>query len=98
VLDAARQLSLLDADEYPTGPASEISGPDEMYIPTSQIRIERDPAAPWHRRGAIATKTACGLTYAAAFTREYELRGSLCEHCFTSHERWLVDHPEDLES
>lgn len=87
---AALQLS----PEYLTGPEPELTGPDEMYVPTTQIRIV--PDGEWHRRSAIATETACGLTYGAAAAREYQLAGELCRHCFTPRELYLALHPEDL--
>jgi hypothetical protein len=88
---AARQLEV----RLIAGPAAEVSGPDDMSFPTTQIQIA--PESEWHRRSAIATETACGLVYAACFVREYELAGELCPHCFTPRERWLALHPEDLE-
>jgi hypothetical protein len=91
MLGAALQLY---GDDLTSGPAAEISGPDEMYVPTTQIRTR--PGGPWHRRSAIATETACGEEYAACVPREYELEGELCPHCFTIRERWLAKHPSDL--
>lgn len=84
----------LQSAEYSTGPEPECCGTDDMYVPTTQIRIVPDGS--WHRRSAISTETACGLMYAAAIAREYELRGDLCPFCFTARERWLATHPEDL--
>lgn len=103
MFDAARHLER----EYLDGPAAEISGPETMYIPTTQIRLAvqlRDhrgrtvapPMAdgPWHRRSAIDTETACGVPYGACFSREYELVGELCPHCFTERERELAQNPD----
>lgn len=73
---------------------AELSGPDEMYVPTTQIRIQ--PRGCWHRRSAIATETACGLPYFACASREYELSEDLCPMCFTIRERWLAAHPDDV--
>ncbi|HEY1554780.1 MAG TPA: hypothetical protein VGF94_08100 [Kofleriaceae bacterium] len=78
-----------------SGPAAEITGPDEMYVPTTQICIEPDGS--WHRRSAVPIETACGLEYAAALVREYELSGDLCKQCFTPRERWLAEHPDEID-
>jgi hypothetical protein len=88
---AAKSFDLHLVDE----PSAELSGSDDMYIPTTQIQIR--PDGPWHRRSAIATETACGLSYAACTSREYELAGCLCKHCFTLRELWLAAHPDEIE-
>lgn len=74
---------------------AETRGPDDMYIPTTQIQIV--PNGDWHRRSAIDEETACGERYAASFTREYELCGPLCSKCFSERERFLAEHPDELE-
>lgn len=74
--------------EYMDGPRAELAGSDDMYIPTTQIRIAPDGC--WHRRSSIPSETACGASYAVAAVREYELTGELCVHCFTRRERQLA--------
>lgn len=91
MLTAAR---LLEPEYVIDGPAGEVTGPDSMYVPTTQIRLT--PDSPWHRRSAIATETACGISYGAAFVREYELTGELCPHCFTPREHHLAQHPDEI--
>lgn len=73
-------------------PQSEIVGSDDMYIPTTQIRIKVD--GEWHRRGPIPAETACGKTYRWCASREYQLKDDLCEECSTPRERFLLKHPE----
>jgi hypothetical protein len=92
MVTAARAISV---ELLPHGPHPELTGADDMYIPTTQIRIVPDGA--WHRRSAIATETACGADYFACAVRDYELVGELCPRCFTPRERWLATHPEDLK-
>ena len=69
-------------------PCAELRGTEDMYIPTTQVRIL--PGGEWHRRGPIKTETACGEEYFACATREYELTGRLCRHCFTPRELALA--------
>lgn len=69
-------------------PCAELVGTDDMYIPTTQVRIE--PDGEWHRRGPVATETACGLTYFSCASREYALDRCLCRSCFTSRELELA--------
>lgn len=77
-------------------PMAEITGPESMYIPTTQIKIE--PHGPWHRRSALPTETACGQVYAACASREYELEGDLCTlGCFSRRELELAAHPHLLQ-
>jgi hypothetical protein len=71
-----------------SGPEPEVSGSDDMYIPTTQIRIA--PDGEWHRRGPTAEKTACGKTYLACAVRDYQLSLDMCPRCFTPHERSLA--------
>jgi hypothetical protein len=83
--------------EYLSGPeAIAVGTDDDMYIPTTQIRIIRD--GEWHKRGPIAIETACGHAYSVCASREYQLNpdDELCTICFTPRERWLAKHPEDL--
>lgn len=87
-------LAIDFATEQFSGPQAEISGPDHLYVPTTQIRIE--PGGEWHRRSAIATETACGIEYGAAAYREYELSGDLCRDCFTKRERFLALNPDEI--
>lgn len=86
MLEAAAELT-----QWWSGPEAEISGPDEMYVPTTQLQIR--PDGEWHRRSAIATETACGELYNACAVRDYQLTGDLCLHCFTPRERLLAANP-----
>lgn len=68
------------------GTHAEFVGTDDMYIPTTQIRIK--PNGEWHRRGPEDETTACGEHYSACAVREYTAHvPGLCEHCFTPYER-----------
>lgn len=100
--DSAQPLEL-------ESPTAEISGTDDMYIPTTQIRLAVQPrdssgratslpfsVGPWHRRSAIANETACGIEYAACMSREYELEGELCPDCFTKRELELAVNPDAI--
>ena len=69
-----------------SGTHAELVGTDDMYLPTTQIRIK--PNGEWHRRGPEDEMTACGEAYSTCAIREYTAHvPGLCEQCFTPHER-----------
>ena len=58
-----------------------------VKIPDYQVKLK--PEAPWHRRGAIESETACGVATSdgTQALRSYVLDDDLCtDGCFSPHE------------